>query len=132
MGPKSTVPNSSKYDILTMDVDDESIAMLKKRYNCPCFRILIIGRANSGKTTILEKVCGVAQGTKPIIIKHEPEHKPEAELERRFKLSAPIKKLFRRKSVPPPTFVTTSPAASATYLTPSMEVSYMVKYVFPN
>ncbi|KAF8345403.1 hypothetical protein F5887DRAFT_884954, partial [Amanita rubescens] len=31
------------------------------------FRILIIGRANAGKTTILEKVCGVAKGTKPII-----------------------------------------------------------------
>ena len=41
--------------------------MLKKRYNCPYFRILIIGRANAGKTTILEKVCGVQQGTKPII-----------------------------------------------------------------
>ncbi|KAF8347742.1 hypothetical protein F5887DRAFT_1258347, partial [Amanita rubescens] len=34
---------------------------------CPHFRILIIGRANAGKTTILEKVCGIAQGTKPII-----------------------------------------------------------------
>jgi len=26
-----------------------------------------MGRANAGKTTILEKVCGVAKGTKPII-----------------------------------------------------------------
>ena len=41
--------------------------MLKKKYICPHFRILIIGRANAGKTTILEKVCGVQQGTKPII-----------------------------------------------------------------
>ncbi|KAF8322967.1 hypothetical protein F5887DRAFT_1275585 [Amanita rubescens] len=38
-----------------------------KRYLCPHFRILVIGRANAGKTTILEKVCGVAKGTKPII-----------------------------------------------------------------
>ncbi|KAF8658407.1 hypothetical protein AX14_007708 [Amanita brunnescens Koide BX004] len=36
-------------------LDAESIAMLKKRYECPHFRILVIGRANAGKTTILEK-----------------------------------------------------------------------------
>ena len=41
--------------------------IMKLRYKCPHFRILIIGRANAGKTTILEKVCGVQQGTKPII-----------------------------------------------------------------
>ena len=45
----------------------EQIAKLKKQFKCPHFRILIIGRANAGKTTILEKVCGVQQGTKPII-----------------------------------------------------------------
>ncbi|KAF8319540.1 hypothetical protein F5887DRAFT_1218755, partial [Amanita rubescens] len=37
------------------------------RYLCPHFRILTLGRANAGKTTILEKVCGVAKATKPII-----------------------------------------------------------------
>ena len=42
--------------------------MLKYQYRCPHFRILVIGRANAGKTTILEKVCGVAKGTQPIII----------------------------------------------------------------
>ena len=41
--------------------------MLKKQYLCSHFRILVIGRANAGKTTILEKVCGVAKGTKSII-----------------------------------------------------------------
>ncbi|KAF8623999.1 hypothetical protein AX15_006089 [Amanita polypyramis BW_CC] len=41
--------------------------MLKKRYECPHFRILVIGKANAGKTTILEKMCGVAHGTKPIV-----------------------------------------------------------------
>ncbi|KAF8329050.1 hypothetical protein F5887DRAFT_1142597 [Amanita rubescens] len=41
--------------------------MLRERYLCPHFRILVIGRANAGKTTILEKVCGVEKGTKPII-----------------------------------------------------------------
>ena len=47
--------------------DVEQVIALKERYKCPHFRILIIGRANAGKTTILEKVCGVEQGTKPII-----------------------------------------------------------------
>ena len=42
--------------------------MLREQYRCPHFRILIIGRANAGKTTILEKVCGVAKGMQPIII----------------------------------------------------------------
>ena len=41
--------------------------MLGERYECPHFRILVIGRANAGKTTILEKVCGVDKGAKPII-----------------------------------------------------------------
>ena len=43
-------------------------AMLREQYGCPHFCILVIGRANAGKTTILEKVCGVAKGTQPIII----------------------------------------------------------------
>ena len=45
---------------------------LREEYSCPHFRILVIGRANAGKTTILEKVCGVGKGTKPIII-HDKE-----------------------------------------------------------
>ena len=47
--------------------DEEDVKILRERYRCPHFRILVIGRANAGKTTILEKVCGVAMGTKPII-----------------------------------------------------------------
>ena len=41
--------------------------MLREHYLCPHFRILVIGRANAGKTTILEKVCGVAKATQPVI-----------------------------------------------------------------
>ena len=48
--------------------------MLREQYKCPHFRILVIGRANAGKTTILEKVCGVAKGTQAIII-HDKEGK---------------------------------------------------------
>ena len=47
------------------------VAKLRNQYRCPHFRILVIGRANSGKTTILEKVCGVEKGTKPIIYDKE-------------------------------------------------------------
>ena len=46
----------------------EDITTLRDQYRCPHFRILVIGRANAGKTTILEKVCGVAKGTQPIIV----------------------------------------------------------------
>ncbi|KAI0937866.1 hypothetical protein AcW1_003908 [Taiwanofungus camphoratus] len=34
---------------------------------CPQFRVLIIGKANAGKTTILEKMCNVKAGTRPTI-----------------------------------------------------------------
>ena len=52
------------------------ITRLGQQYRCPHFRILVIGRANAGKTTILEKVCGVAKGTKPII--HDKEGRSDA------------------------------------------------------
>ena len=47
----------------------QDIGTLRRQYRCPHFRILVIGRANAGKTTILEKVFGVEKGTKPIIIR---------------------------------------------------------------
>jgi CO dehydrogenase/acetyl-CoA synthase gamma subunit (corrinoid Fe-S protein) len=34
---------------------------------CPRFRILIIGKANSGKTTILRKVCNAKPDAKPLV-----------------------------------------------------------------
>ena len=49
------------------DADEMHFQMLRKHYLCPHFRILVMGRANAGKTTILEKVCGVARATKTII-----------------------------------------------------------------
>ncbi|KAF8703648.1 hypothetical protein AX14_014171, partial [Amanita brunnescens Koide BX004] len=99
----------------------ESIAVLKKE--CPHFRILIIGRANAGKTTILEKVCGVAQGTKPIIldkhgIKLKANIKPKPKPKPRHMLPSSINQLFNGKSL---TYSMSSPAASVTHLTPSVE-----------
>ena len=106
---RSDQSNHVKCDILVIDVNTESMAVLKKQYECPYFRILVIGRANAGKTTILEKVCGVAQGTKPIIYdKHGIE------------LKANMGPKHGSEPEPEPL---PSPAASVTHLTPSIEVS---------
>jgi len=51
----------------SLNVGGTHVKMLREQYLCPHFHILVMGRANAGKTTILEKVCGVAKGTKPII-----------------------------------------------------------------
>ena len=39
----------------------------KIRAECPQFRILIVGKANAGKTTILRKVCNAKPDAKPIV-----------------------------------------------------------------
>jgi hypothetical protein len=78
----------------------------------------VIGRANAGKTTILEKVCGVAQGTKPIIYDEHGHEFKEPNLKPRSKLLGSIKQVFNKKSSP-------SPVSSITHLAPSMEVSCM-------
>ncbi|KAH9944659.1 hypothetical protein B0H21DRAFT_809830 [Amylocystis lapponica] len=56
-GPTEVIvdPNPDLYDIDRIQKD------------CPHFRILIMGRANAGKTTILQKVCSVSPDTKPIV-----------------------------------------------------------------
>jgi hypothetical protein len=43
------------------------------RRECPRFRVLIIGKANAGKTTILRKVCNAKPDAKPVI--YDPEGK---------------------------------------------------------
>ena len=45
-----------------MDVSSEEI-----RQVCDRFRVLIIGRRNAGKTTILENMTGSEEGAKPVI-----------------------------------------------------------------
>jgi len=47
------------------------------RAECPQFRILIIGKANAGKTTILRKVCNAKPDTKPIIYDAEGKEVPQ-------------------------------------------------------
>jgi len=43
------------------------------RRECSQFRVLIIGKANAGKTTILRKVCNAKPDAKPIV--YDPEGK---------------------------------------------------------
>jgi septin family protein len=46
-------------------VDSEAVQHAEKlRQKAGRFRILIIGRANAGKTTILQKVCNTTEGPK--------------------------------------------------------------------
>ena len=37
------------------------------RTECPQFRILIVGKVNAGKTTILRKMCNAKPDVKPIV-----------------------------------------------------------------
>jgi hypothetical protein len=94
-----------------LKIDAEQVRMLKDHYKCQHFRILVIGRANAGKTTILEKVCGVAQGTKPIIYDQKG---VELNFEPKKKLFSKVKYLLGGKTVAGP---------SDTRLRPSIEVS---------
>jgi hypothetical protein len=92
------------------DVEVE-VAMRRKQYKCHHFRILIIGRANAGKTTILEKVCGVAKGTKPIICDEDSKFDTKPKL-----LLHP--QCFLDKKLDP----------DETHLAPSIEVSRIVNF----
>ena len=62
--------SSTRYwnDVFFAVTHVQDITMLREQYRCPYFHILVMGRANAGKTTILEKVCGVEKGAQPIII----------------------------------------------------------------
>lgn len=113
--------------IMYVAVEPESAAALKERYECPHFRILVIGRANAGKTTILEKICGVGQGTKPIIydengIELEADISPTSKPNPMFKFLQSVKQVFKKKPEPSQMHLTLPPV---THLMPSIEVSCM-------
>jgi len=58
---------ADKASKVSSNTEEAYVKGLRERYECQHFRILVIGRANAGKTTILEKTCGVEKGSKPII-----------------------------------------------------------------
>ena len=51
------------------------------RAECRQFRILIIGKANAGKTTILRKVCNAQPDAKPIVYDAEGKEVTLAEVQ---------------------------------------------------
>jgi len=54
-------------DDLPSDDPRTEVDAERLRADCQQFRILIIGKANAGKTTILQKVCNAKPGAKPIV-----------------------------------------------------------------
>jgi GTPase SAR1 family protein len=52
-------------------LDDTEIQDLQEfknvRLTCDRFRVLVIGKANAGKTTILKKMCGAAADEMPVV-----------------------------------------------------------------
>lgn len=101
-------------DTATSAVLKETTAtMLKERAKCPYFRILIIGRANAGKTTILEKICGVAPGSARII--YDQDGVEVGSRPGKPRLLTRVRQRLRGKS---------KVAPSAPQVTPSMEVSH--------
>ncbi len=113
---RSPLPDLIRRSCATDVVDRGTAALLKERAKCPCFRILIIGRANAGKTTILEKVCGVPKGAARITYDQDGiEIGAKSGKSGPRLLSRVRQKLVRRKSRagPSPPQVTPGPATSS-------------------
>ena len=55
--------------MLSSDLEDADIQnhIRDFKYVCDRFRVLVIGKANAGKTTILKKMCGAAADETPVV-----------------------------------------------------------------
>jgi ABC-type cobalamin/Fe3+-siderophores transport system ATPase subunit len=62
-----SAPNKAAQSSSDLPVRQGALSAQEIRAECPQFRILIIGKANAGKTTILRKVCNAKPDAKPII-----------------------------------------------------------------
>jgi ABC-type cobalamin/Fe3+-siderophores transport system ATPase subunit len=51
----------TSHTTVSMDPNDETVML---RAKCKRFRILVVGRANAGKTTILKAICGSTENGK--------------------------------------------------------------------
>ena len=49
--------DSNTRNVLGSEDEAALTEMIRIREKCPRFRILVMGRSNAGKTTILKKVC---------------------------------------------------------------------------
>ena len=59
--------NKEAHSSSDLSVRQGALSAEEIRAECPRFRILIIGKANAGKTTILRKVCNAKPDAKPIV-----------------------------------------------------------------
>jgi predicted GTPase len=65
--PAMSAPKKAAQSSNDLPVRQGALSAEAIRAECPQFRILIIGKANAGKTTILRKVCNAKPDAKPII-----------------------------------------------------------------
>jgi predicted ATP-dependent serine protease len=65
--PPMSAANNEAQSSSDLPVRQGALSAEEIRAGCPQFRILIIGKANAGKTTILRKVCNAKPDAKPII-----------------------------------------------------------------
>ena len=65
--PAMSTANQEAQSSADLPVRQGALIAEEIRARCPQFRILIIGKANAGKTTILRKVCIAKPDAKPII-----------------------------------------------------------------
>ena len=59
--------NNEAYSSIVLPGRQGALSAEEIRAECPQFRILIIGKANAGKTTILRKVCNAKPDVQPIV-----------------------------------------------------------------
>ena len=67
LSPAMSTANEEAQSSSDLPVRQGVLSAERIRANCPQFRILIIGKANAGKTTILRKVCNAKPDAKPIV-----------------------------------------------------------------
>jgi GTPase SAR1 family protein len=65
--PAISPANKEAHSSSDLPVRQGALSAEAIRAECPQFRILILGKANAGKTTILRKVCDAKPDAKPII-----------------------------------------------------------------
>ena len=67
LSPAMSTANKEAQSSSDLPARQGALSAKEIRAKCPQFRILIIGKANAGKTTILRKVCNAKPDAKPIV-----------------------------------------------------------------
>jgi len=75
--PAMSTANKEAQSPSDLPVRQGALTAERIRAECPQFRILIIGKANAGKTTILRKVCNAKPDARPIVYDAEGKEVPQ-------------------------------------------------------